>query len=241
MAVSGNGKTGGTSMTDGVVDQLTAHFAAQHLGEGDSIPSTGKLAEEFGVSRTVIREALAQLTARGMLDRRQGRECVIAQPGAEQLSTLLRTKFTFEYVSAHDLHAFREVVEVGAVRLAARNPLPQTVALLSDLANELRTETDDEARLRIDMEFHQAIATAANPVFGFVLGGLSALLMESRLAVWERYVAEGGEVDVAVDRHVALRDAIAAADPDAAEAAMRADLADTESGLNNLNYNLAQN
>ncbi|MDQ0726731.1 FadR/GntR family transcriptional regulator [Microbacterium sp. W4I20] len=225
------GREPAPSMTDRVAARLAAHFAEIGLSDGDSIPSTGKLADEFGVSRTVIREALAQLSGQGLLDRRQGREGVIRRPQAEQLSTLLSSKFTIERASLRDLHAFREVVEVGAARLAAARPDGPIIARLSDLLSEMRSGKDDIDLLKADVEFHRTIANAANPVFGFVLEGLAGLLMESRQAVWDGYLRDGGTNDVAVDRHIAIRDAIAAGDPEAAARAMVEDLADTERGL----------
>lgn len=100
------------------------------------------------------------------------------------------------------------------------------IARLSDLLHAMRTTVDDEAMLAVDVEFHRAVAYAANPLFGLVRDGLSPLLMESRLQVWADYIAQGGAVEVAIDRHTALRDRIAARDEDGAAAAMHADLDD---------------
>lgn len=218
-------------MTDYVAGEIAEYFSRQGLREGDSIPSTARLASDFAVSRTVIREALAQLSARGLLYRRQGREGILTRPQAAQLSELLESKFGHERVTQEDLHAFREIVEVGAARLAAEKADRAAVAQLSDLASSLGKQNDATKRLEIDVAFHRTIAYAANPVFGFVLDGLTSSLMASRLAVWEKYVSEGGSIELANLRHTALRDAIAAGNAELAAEAMVADLADTKREL----------
>ena len=62
------------SLADQVADALIDLILKEGLQEGDSLPSTAELSERFGVSRTVVREALAALAGRGILSRSQGRE-----------------------------------------------------------------------------------------------------------------------------------------------------------------------
>lgn len=218
-------------LTSVVSAQLLELLHEQGLTEGDSIPPTGELAARFNVSRTVIREALAELTGRGLIRRQQGREGVVSVPGSDHLLQLFESQISVEDISFDQLHDFREVLEVGSARMAARHAQLNDIARLSDLLHAMRTAEDDEAMLAVDVEFHRAIANAANPLFAVVLDGLSPLLMESRLAVWASYVRGGGEIEVAITRHVELRDRIAARDEQGAADAMRADLKDTRHGL----------
>jgi len=221
-------------LTDMVSRQLQDLLREEGLTEGDSIPPTGELATRFNVSRTVVREALAELTGRGLLRRQQGREGTVAVPGGDHLHKVFQSRIAVEDVRFDQLQDFREVLEVGAARMAARHATLSDIAKLSDLLHAMRTAADDEAMLAVDVEFHRAIANAANPLFGLVLDGLSPLLMESRLAVWAAYVQHGGDVDVAISHHAALRDRIAERDEDGAAAAMHRDLDDTRHGLTDI-------
>lgn len=218
-------------LTDMVSQQLQELLREQGLTEGDSIPPTGELATRFNVSRTVVREALAELTGRGLLRRQQGREGTIAVPGGDYLHTVFQSRIAVEDISFDQLQDFREVLEVGSARMAARHATLSDIARLSDLLHAMRTADDDEAMLAVDVDFHRAIANAANPLFGLVLDGLSPLLMESRLAVWAAYVKQGGDVEVAISHHQTLRDRIAQRDEEGAAAAMHRDLDDTRHGL----------
>lgn len=220
------GSSSRPSLTGVVTQQLEEMLQAEGLTEGDAIPPTGELATRFKVSRTVIREALAELTGRGLLKRQQGREGTVTLPGGEHLRRVFQSRIGAEQISFKDLQDFREVLEVGSARMAARHATGADIARLSDLLHAMRTTQDDEAMLAVDVEFHRAVAYAANPLFGLVLDGLSPLLMESRLQVWADYIAHGGAVEVAIDRHTVLRDRIAARDEDGAAAAMHDDLDD---------------
>ena len=221
-------------LTEVVSGQLLELLRSENLAEGDSIPPTAELATRFNVSRTVIRESLAELTGRGLLKRQQGREGVVAMPGEHQLMQVFESRVEGEAISLDQLHEFREALEVGAARGAARRATRVDVASLSDRLNTMRAATDDESLLAADVDFHRAIASSAGPLFGLVMDALNPLLMESRLAVWSAYVDHGGTVSETLERHTALRDAIAAGDENAAAAAMLADLADTRRGLTEL-------
>jgi GntR family transcriptional repressor for pyruvate dehydrogenase complex len=218
------------SLTGVVLEQLEEMLHDEGLSEGDAIPPTAALAARFNVSRTVIRVALAELTGRGLLKRQQGREGTVALPGGEHLRRVFQSQVGAEQISFDDLQDFREVLEVGCARMAARHATGADIAQLSDLLHEMRSASDDEAMLAADIEFHRAIAYAANPLFGLVLDGLSPLLMESRLQVWADYLARGGALDVAIGRHTVLRDRIAARDEEAAALAMHDDLDDNRRG-----------
>jgi len=216
-------------LTEVVADQLQQLLKG--LSEGDSIPATGELASRFNVSRTVVREALAELTGRGLLRRQQGREGTVALPGGDHLLQVFQSRIGAEDISFDQLQDFREVLEVGSARMAARHATLSDIARLSDLLHAMRTAEDDNAMLAVDVEFHRAIAYAANTLFGLVLDGLSPLLMESRLAVWAAYIKGGGGVETSISRHAALRDRIAERDEEGAATAMHCDLDDTRHGL----------
>lgn len=221
-----------STLTDGVADGLVELIRERGLRAGDPLPATAELAESFGVSRTVVREALAELAGRGLLHRRQGREGTFAVPGGEHLSRLLAYRMAFEDVSYGQLQDFREVVETGAAELAAKNATGPDIARLSDALAGLTRAADEDEMLAADVEFHRIIAAASqNPLFGLMLDGLTPLLLESRRVVWQAYVAGGGGLDQAIERHVAIRDAVADRDTVRARSAMAADLNDTRVSL----------
>lgn len=228
------GVIGRATLSDRVADAVIALIQARGLREGEALPPTAELAEEFDVSRPVVREALAELAGRGLLKRQQGREGIFTLPGSRQLSELLALRLAHRHIALTDLHEFRETVEVGAARLAA-----QRVAAgapddhrLRERLHALAAAGTEEAMHEADLALHHAIARASgNDVFVLVLDSLAPLLRESRATVWSGYVRAGGDTRRAVDLHTDLVDRVLAGDPEGAAEAMVRDLADTRSAI----------
>ena len=71
------------TLTGRVVNQLEALIVDQRLQPGDRLPAINELTQQFGVSRTVIREAIGALAARGLLEVRHGSRTVVSRPSAQ--------------------------------------------------------------------------------------------------------------------------------------------------------------
>lgn len=228
------GVVGRTTLSDQVADAVIALIQARGLREGEALPPTSELAQEFDVSRPVVREALAELAGRGLLKRQQGREGVFTLPGSRQLSQLLALRLAHRHIALTDLQEFRETVEVGAARLAAQRVASGELdgQRLRECLQALEGARGEAAMHEADLALHQAVAEASgNDVFVLVLDSLTPLLRESRATAWAGYVRTGGDTRRAVALHTDLVDRVLAGDPDGAAEAMARDLADTRSAI----------
>ena len=106
-----------------------------------------QLAQDFGVSRTPVREALQRLHQRGILILGPGRGFVVAQLSHGQVL---------------ELYAMREILEGSAARFAALHASADEVATLYQLQEQLRTADDDMLHVSLNRRFHQAIYEAAH-------------------------------------------------------------------------------
>jgi len=128
---------------------------------GDKLPSEARLTEQHGVSRTVIREAVAALRADGLVDSRRGAGVFVRQPPAPVLPFQSIDKARIS--SILELLEFRSAVETEAAALAAlrRSPVQEEnilechAAVQRCIAQELPTAAEDFA-------LHRAIARASN-------------------------------------------------------------------------------
>lgn len=217
-----------TTLSDQVAEGILSLVIERGLKKGDSIPSTGEFAEHFGVSRTVIREAFAELAGRGLLLRQQGKESRLDLPGSKHLQDLLAARLDHDGIDRFDLHEFRSVIEIGAARIAARNRSEQDVTVLKEALHALEIAHTDEELHAADIKLHRGVAAAShNPLFPLVLDALERLLYESRSAAWQEYVTEGGTTAVAIDRHRQIVRSIEAKDAVGTVEALVDDLADT--------------
>lgn len=153
------------------------------LASGSRLPPERELAAMFGVSRTVIREAVQNLTARGLLDVRSGDGTVVTGPSAdsvsESLRLLLRSRATG--ISIDHLHEVRRVLEVEIAERAAERATDEDICDLEAIVQELEAELDPEASAKLDVEFHRALAVAAhNPLFIILLDSIGGLLLAIR-------------------------------------------------------------
>jgi GntR family transcriptional repressor for pyruvate dehydrogenase complex len=172
-------------LVDRVAEQITERILDKRLEPGMRLPPEIKLAESLGVSRTVLREAIQILTARGMVETRHGVGTVVRGRGedvfAQQLNRLLRTKG----LSLDHLHQVRRMLEVEIAGIAAQVASPDEVAHLEALVNCLETVSGDPiAYAEADGEFHNALARMAhNPLLSMMLDSVGDILRQVRLTV----------------------------------------------------------
>jgi DNA-binding FadR family transcriptional regulator len=154
------------NLTEGVIDALAGRIRSGAYAPGAKLPSEHELCREFGVSRTVVREAVASLRLGGQLVSRQGLGVFAADRDCKGIN--------FEFRQADDIRSALQIlelrlgVEVEAVTLAAARRTPAAIAdmtLAFDRLNEVDPENVEEEALA-DFGFHLAIArAAANPHF----------------------------------------------------------------------------
>lgn len=209
------------SLTGQVVDRLTAEIRDGAVGAGERLPTELELMERFAVSRTVVREAVARLRAAGLVESQQGR-------GTFVLTRPSQVRFDFGDHSVRsvpeiiELLEFRIGLEAEAAALAARRHSDHDLDRIRRADERTRASTSAPARsIQADFDFHHAIARASRnryyPDLISALGPLMILIPKGRRS--GRRATDPVSVE-----HAAVVAAIAAADPQAASAAMRTHL-----------------
>ncbi|MEO8463647.1 MAG: FadR/GntR family transcriptional regulator [Chloroflexota bacterium] len=205
--------------TTEIARKLLEYFLAGHFSPGHRLPSERNLAQDLGVGRSVVREALKSLTLLGIVEVRQGDGTFLRStesdllPHAIEWGLLLGTRRTKDLVEA------RRHIESILAGLAAER---RDDAALSDLRRHLDsmyTAGDDRpAFVAADVAFHLRIAEAANnETFLQIMTSVRTLLQ-----VWmTRNVLDARDSTLLADEHTPIYDAIAAGDTDAAREAMR--------------------
>lgn len=212
-----------TSRSEEIARVLADRIVEGAIAPGERLPSEGRLVEEFGASRTVVREALQRLQSRGLVRTRVGSGSYALTPPAPVAGD--------DWLAARDsseraeLHAFRTAIETEAAALAARRPSAADLAAIEAALADLERATLPAASAEADFAFHRAIAAASGNRYLLAaldrMGARAIVLPPARIADAERASADAAAV---VSEHRAIAAAIRAADPLAASAAMRAHL-----------------
>ncbi|MEO1238847.1 MAG: GntR family transcriptional regulator [Pseudomonadota bacterium] len=162
-----------------------------------------ELAERFGVSRTPIREALQRLETQSLLAR-DGRSLVVASLDHNQMA---------------ELYVVRSELEGLAARLAARHATEEEIRVLRRLIDEDRERVGDPAALaRANRRFHRQIHRASHNRY---LVQQLDLVYRSMALMTSTSLAAAGRSERAIAEHVAIVDAIAAGDGEAAFGALK--------------------
>lgn len=208
-------------LADQAYSRIVQIIKSENLDVGDRLPSESQLALTFGMSRTVVREALIRLAADGITEARRGAGSFVKRRPSERLS---------EHMALDDLSAtlgsyeVRFVVETEAARLAAMRRSPEQMHVIERAWEDLRKAllSNGPAHLE-DLALHRAIAEAtANPAFVSTFDHMNAEV--------ERIMRAG--VDISRSRppdaigamlteHEMIVDAIRLQDADGAALAMR--------------------
>jgi DNA-binding FadR family transcriptional regulator len=213
-----------------LVESLGDRIRDGQLTPGDKLPTEAAFMAEFGVSRTVVREAISKLQASGLVETRHGVGTFVIGMGdssafriaPEQLATLRDVVAMLE---------LRIAVETEASGLAAQRRTTENLIAMRD-ALDAFTQAIESGRdsVAADFQFHQEITRATqNPHFASLMATLGTTIIprarldptprtdEERLAYLRRVNNE----------HLSILDAIESQDVEAARAAMRTHLANS--------------
>jgi GntR family transcriptional regulator, transcriptional repressor for pyruvate dehydrogenase complex len=208
------------TLANRVVVELERLIVESRLGEGDRLPSERELAAQFGVSRTVIREAVRALSAKRLIHVAGGRGMVVRAPStqaaAESMRLLLRVQESVG--DAEKVAEVRRVLENEIATLAAARRTTADLAALAALLDAAGEHVDQpDAFIDEDVEFHAALARAThNELFSILLDSLAQVMFEVRLLA----LRVPGTPRRSLMHHQAVYAAVAAGDAAAARDAM---------------------
>jgi GntR family transcriptional repressor for pyruvate dehydrogenase complex len=221
-----------TSLAQRVVAGLKDKILAGELPPGHKLPSEAELIDEYGVSRTVIREAVTRLRAEGLVETFQGRgSFVLAMP--EPTSFTVESAAIRSHRDVLDMLDFRLGIECEAAALAAARMNPAGAESIQTALDEF-VAAAPETQVEADFRFHRAVAAAsANRFYLDLLDSLGPMMiMLPRTRLGDAYsLTDAGHVDRVRREHDSVAAAVIAGDPDTARAAMRVHLGNTRRRL----------
>jgi DNA-binding FadR family transcriptional regulator len=211
----------GRNLTYGMLDSLGRAIVTGQFDQR-SFPTEAELAKQNNVSRSVTREAVKMLTAKGLLSARP-RQGTIIQPASswnlfdtDVLRWLLERKFSVELLK--HFNQLRIAIEPEAAALAAKfGDEADLTAISAGLARMEAAELGNDDVLDADIAFHVAVLLASKNPFYWQFRDVVATALRTSIRFTNRI--KGRTASVA--DHGAVRDAIVARDGERARQAMR--------------------
>lgn len=207
-------------------DRVTAALLAL-IRNGDyparsRLPSEMEMAKRFGVSRTVIREAVSRLKSEGLVESRQGSGVFVRE-------TSLDTPFRIDPAVVDSIRTVLQIVELRrgleseiaalAAERCDKRQIAEIRAALQAIESDVQAGRDG---VDADMEFHRSIARATNNPHFLALWDFIGQFLKGAMTITRALEARKKEMAQQVlEEHHALVDAIARKDPDAARASAR--------------------
>lgn len=216
------------NLAEGIATILRERVASGDLQPGDKLPTENELARTHGVSRTVVREAIAALRADGLVTARQGSGAYVSDAGSVLQRPSLLNFDPKKLSSIIEVLELRAAVETEAAALAAERSSPAELAKIKECHEAMaRAVTSGEQAESQDFVLHLAIAESTHnrhfvEFFRF-LG--SRTIPRAQAAVRGDTPGEAESyLKGILGEHSDIVDAISARNSEAARSAMRAHL-----------------
>lgn len=197
-----------TSLADHVYARLVEAIQSGALASGAAL-HVAELASQFNVSPSPVRDAISRLSAEGLVTNNPNRRTTVV---------------SFTRQDILETFQLREILELGAARLAAKNIRPEQLAELRKLAEKcdaLATNpSQKKAKLDLDSQFHLKVAEAGGNAL--LCGEIARCNRRVRAIQWLKL--DPPTMKQAHPEHLKVIAALERRDPDAAEAAMKAHL-----------------
>ena len=208
-------------LSDQISEFLISEIEAGTVQLGELLPSEADLADQFQVSRTVIREALGRLKYDGILESSQGSRSKVSKDSAKQVFRMNRLKAK-NLDEVRLLYEFRSILESEAAALAATRRTDEDLDDMKRLIKVLNTAYDQRLDgTRENVEFHKKVTDASkNPYLSDFMNFLSSKIRDLVQADRDSSKQTGLPLEVQKE-HIAIFEAITKKDPEKARAAVK--------------------
>lgn len=208
-----------------IVLQIKNQIFSGRIPAGHRLPSENELCEQFGVSRTTVRDALRVLESQGLVEIKVGAGggAFVSEPHHETVSESLSNMLKMNSMNIEELAEARMVIETAIAALAAKRATAKDIAAIEEAIAEARTgkQSGDPHFTPHSVSFHVALAQAAkNPVLLFTVNSFRSLFYETI----EKLLPDPDMQGRAIDDHQKILDAIKERKAEKAERIMRAHL-----------------
>ncbi len=226
------------SPSDQIIRQLRTLITKGVIKPGERLPSERSLAEQFGVGRSAVREALRKLEFFGILRTRPQSGTTVEDMTISGLSGLLTNVLTLADPDPSHLVEARRFLEVHTARLAAERSDPAAInAIRAAHQSHEASVVNNEVSIETDVLFHLSIAEAAgNEVLHSMVSVFAPRIISSAK---QSHTCEDGRAVKALEEHAAILRAIERGDVDAAGHAMHCHLVMTSSRYSEIETNIA--
>jgi GntR family transcriptional repressor for pyruvate dehydrogenase complex len=220
-----------------LAERIRTQIVDGDLSAGDKLPNERDLAEQFGVSRTVVREALKTLKQEGLIEVRPGAGTFVVNATGEVLTQTFGLMMSIgKEKSLAEIIEIREILEPEIAALAAHRATPEDVKAMEHAVALMNENLEDIHKyVHEDHSFHLTLAEATkNIIIPRLIASIVDLLHELR----EKIALTDGARERGQEHHYDIINAIKAKDPEAARAAMRRHLKQVrqDSGTENISY-----
>lgn len=217
-----------TGRAESQVEQL---IVSGQLQPGDRLPSEKELGARLGVSKTVIREAIRSLAAKGLVEVRAGSGTYVLNLGKEIVSKPIGLLLRSHAIQPRHIHDVREALEVRIAALAAEQAKESDLDAMAKSIQKLqKARLTGSEYAAADLEFHNALALGSgNILFSMLSSSLNDVMNEVRL--WAFRKDGMAAARRAVMYHTRILDKVRAKDVEGAAEAMREHLADAQATL----------
>jgi GntR family transcriptional regulator, transcriptional repressor for pyruvate dehydrogenase complex len=215
-----------TTLTERAQRQVEELILNGMLKAGDRLPSERALTQKLGVSKTVVREAIRSLSAKGLIEVRAGSGMYVLGLGSDLMKDPMNLLLRSRHLKPEDIFEVREALEVKIAGLAAEraeandlNEMDETIRAL----NKRKLTPIEYAEL--DVAFHKRLAQASgNPLFSALVNTINDVMVEVRLRAMgvlgeTKFIAE------AIEQHSRIFERVKARDVEGARRAMEDHLA----------------
>lgn len=215
----------GGRLSDAVIEQIITQISEGTLKVGDQLPSERELINQFGISRTSVRDAIRSLEVRGILEVRQGLGTFVTS-SRHRISP---DDFLVSWLRENEhklleILEVREALEIKAAHLAAQRRKEHDVEQMEQLIYEMDgvlSEGDVEAATVIDRRFHFLLTEiSGNQLLVALTENINEVLHELRYSTLNM----PGRAEMALSEHKPIVDAIKLGDPERAQSAVVAHL-----------------
>jgi DNA-binding FadR family transcriptional regulator len=233
-----------SALPEKIAQDLMQRILTNEFDESSMLPSERVLQDAYGVSRTVVREALKLLAARGLVTTGTGQGAVVSKNLTAPAIDALVLAFHRSHARIEDLLHTRLLLEPEVAALAAQHATPLQIRRLHDLGRALAalSEGDQPERAAsysydLNAQFHTLLAQASqNPVLEILIAILVGIVWRQQNTVdlqqpLEQHVRTAAQ-------HERVVEAIAARDPAGARQAMIEHLETTRQSLDGVSGSL---